>query len=176
MAKTYGTVTTFTAGSVLTAAQLNIAGTAVNNLVVPPSVQATRSAAQSIPSAGNTWISFTVKSYDTDGMFTPTDTKITIQTPGVYLVSAFVSYSSNATGLRLSVLEKNAASAGAGTRLAQSLANGIAADENGFSLVAVANLSAADTLHLVAYQSSGSPLNTGATGPYLSAQWIGRTS
>jgi len=93
MAKTYGTVTTFTAGSVLTAAQLNVASTAVNNLVVPAMVKVYRSTNLSsyTNQAAISWSASDTTS-DNDGMWNAsTPTYVTVQTTGLYLIG-FVSY------------------------------------------------------------------------------------
>lgn len=90
MAKTYGTVTTFTAGSVLTAAQLNVASTAVNNLVVPSMVLVRRTA-DATSYSSSAAVSWSSSSFDTDSMFAVgTPTYVTINTAGLYLVSAFL--------------------------------------------------------------------------------------
>jgi len=90
MAKTYGTVTTFTAGSVLTAAQLNVAGGAVNNLVVPATAQLYRTSDLTYTSNATIAYNGTTGAvplyWDTDGMTSVANT-ITIQTPGLYVLS-----------------------------------------------------------------------------------------
>jgi hypothetical protein len=176
MPKTYTTIPSVVAGETYGATAHNNIATTINNHTVPPMAQATRTAVQSIANNTTSFVSFTTESFDTDGMFTATDTKITVQTAGVYLVTGFMTYASNGTGARISSIEKNAASAGAGTRLAQFFGNGIAGDDFGVALSAVANLAANDTLHLTCYQTSGGALNTGASHPVLSAVWIGRIS
>ena len=87
MAKTYGTVTTFTAGSVLTAAQLNVASTAVNNLVVPAAAKARVTSTKALTAAGAavSWDAISAPGYDTDTMWSAgSPTRLTLNTPGIY--------------------------------------------------------------------------------------------
>lgn len=169
MAKTYGTVTTFTAGSVLTAAQLNVAGTAVNNLVVPPLCVVRRVAAQSIADNTVTLISFDTEDVDTDGMFTPTSTDITIQTAGVYVLSGIATLASAVTTslfLRLSV---NGSGIGDATYAGSSYTSSAALTIN-------KSLAVGDVVRCAVYQTGpATSKNTSATTQF-SVSWIGRTS
>lgn len=91
MAKTYGTVATFTAGSVLTAAQLNVASGAVNNLIVPAAARALLTGTQALTSAtAISWDSISASgAYDTDSMWSSgAKTRLTVTTPGIYVVVA----------------------------------------------------------------------------------------
>jgi len=99
MPKTYNTIGTFTSGAVLTAAQMNGIGTNVNNYRVPPICIARRNAAQSIANNTETSVSFDTEDVDTDGMFAPTSTNITIQTDGVYLLTGVVRLAATVDGL-----------------------------------------------------------------------------
>lgn len=103
MAKTYGTVTTFSSGSVLTAAQLNVAGGAVNNLVVPPSARVARTANLTAYASGAdiSWQTSTAANcHDTDAMWSAgTPARLTVTTAGIYLVtlSVYLSFAGTAT-------------------------------------------------------------------------------
>jgi hypothetical protein len=88
MAKTYTAAGTVAAGDVYTAAAHNIIATDVNNLIVPAYCQITRNANQSIPHATDTDVSLDTQIYDTDDMFAPTSSTITINTSGIWLVNA----------------------------------------------------------------------------------------
>ena len=148
-----------------------------NNVIVPPMVSATITANQSI--ANTTWafISFTSEGFDTDGMFAPTDTKITIQTGGIYLVTAQIGFATNGTGDRLIKIEKNAATPSNGTPLLSSFVDAIAVSDTHTTMSGLLSLSASDTLHMTVYQNSGGALNTAANPyPLLQATWVGRTS
>jgi hypothetical protein len=97
MPKTYGTVVTFTAGSVLTATQMNTIGTAVNNLVVPASCQLVRTS-DLTSYTSQTDVTFSSASWDTDSMFNAgTPTRITINTAGLYVVTMVGAVSATAT-------------------------------------------------------------------------------
>ena len=110
MAKTYGTVTTFTAGSVLTAAQLNVAGGAVNNLVLPASCQLVRTTNLTSYTASSdiTWSS---AAWDTDSMFSAgSPTQITVNTTGLFVITGMIQMSATATVTTANVdILKNAA-------------------------------------------------------------------
>ena len=189
MAKTYGTVTTFTAGSVLTAAQLNVASTAVNNLVVPPMAQIALTASTAVTTASHTAFSGFTNSnasatYDTDAMtsLSATPSAITVQTAGVYQVSATATWAANATGIRYARIVRSRG----GTLVAYAVAsvtNIGAVFEQQISLSGLIDCQANDLIRLMVYQDSGGNLNllSGAPtndfgGTRLSAVWIGRTS
>jgi hypothetical protein len=96
MAKTYNTIGTFTAGQVLTAAEMNELGENSNNYRVPPMVIARRTTNLTgyTNSAVIPWESVL---YDTEAPSDPmwltgaNASRITIQTPGTYAVS-FLGY------------------------------------------------------------------------------------
>ena len=96
MAKTYGTVATFTAGSVLTAAQLNVAGGAVNNLVVPATAQVRRTTNQTGVTSG-VLISWQSALWQNDGtMWAIGDpTKLYLNTTGLYVVTLHIALSAS---------------------------------------------------------------------------------
>ena len=176
MAKTYTAVPSVTAGSVYTAANYNTyTATNVSNLIVPPSLVISRVANQSVANTAWTFTSFDTKTTDTDGMAAsiPSDTKVTVQTAGLYQITSWVSFAANATGVRALILEKNAASASSGTRIAAVANAAIATYDQAQTLSMIANLAVSDTLHLSVFQTSGGAVNTTM---FLSATWIGRTS
>ena len=91
MAKTYNTISTFTSGQILTATQMNSIGTNVNNYRVPPMCMAVRTSDQTsyASDAAITWQSAT---YDTESPSDPmwasgSATRITAQTPGIYVIT-----------------------------------------------------------------------------------------
>jgi hypothetical protein len=94
MAKTYNTISTFTSGQVLTAAQMNEIGTNVNNSRVPPLCLLRKTATQACNNGSFTAITFGAgeELYDTDGMHsTITNTaRITPTTAGIYLFTGNV--------------------------------------------------------------------------------------
>lgn len=67
---------------------------------VPPVASVRRNATQSINDSAWTAISFDTETYDTDSMFAPTSTTITIVTGGIYLCCAQVFFAAHDTGYR----------------------------------------------------------------------------
>lgn len=174
MAKTYGTVTTFTAGSVLTAAQLNVASTAVNNLVVPPSVQV-RLTSDVNPYTSATPISWSSSAYDTDGMFS-SGTVVTVQTTGVYVVTftGYANATATLTRVTPNILKNGVSIANQESQGSTTLAY--------FSFGVITSCTAGDTLaanvgftggsaYILKGNASEAPSQT-----RLTATWIGRTS
>lgn len=95
MAKTYNTIGTFTAGQVLTAAEMNELGENSNNYRVPPScvVHRTTNATTINP------VDWETEQTDTDGMFViGTPSRVTINTAGIYLIN-FSGYMSGTSTL-----------------------------------------------------------------------------
>ena len=88
MAKTYTAAGSATAGDVYTASAHNVIVTDVNNLIVPAYCEIARVATQTINDATDTDISFDTEVHDTDGMFAPTSTTITVNTTGIYVITA----------------------------------------------------------------------------------------
>ena len=178
MAKTYGTVTTFTAGSVLTAAQLNVASTAVNNLVVPAAVRLDKTANQLISNVADTIITWPASAtFDTDSMYSSAATdRITITTAGIYVVTANITFANANAGERIVWLQKNASGT---TRFGMSRGMASTGGETTISISTVLSLSVSDYLQVGCYQANGTSVNVLATGTQptnLSATWIGRTS
>jgi hypothetical protein len=171
MAKTYTAAGSATAGDVYTATAHNVIVTDVNNLIVPPMVQCTRSSDLSYTSGANiTWNSET---YDTDAMHdTSSNTdRITIQTAGVYIVSLtlYLTFTGTLTGTNLKIAIAGSAAFETdwyGSRATDMVINGST----------TMSLNPADQL-------TASCIVIGATSPIVktslssfSATWIGRTS
>lgn len=171
MAKTYGTVTTFTAGSVLTAAQLNTAGTAINNLVVPPACVAGASATLNVANATWTAVTFTTERFDTDSLHdnVTNPSRFSITTPGIYQISSFVGWSGAVGGsLRDLAVRIN------GTTYVAYGRGPVAG--GGLTSVSVAyDLAAGDYVEIAAYQDSTVTMTVSADR-MASICWIGRTS
>lgn len=94
MPKTYNSIPTVSTGDVYTATAHNNIVTNVNNYRVPPMCRVLRSSDWTY---SGTYIEWNAEQYDTDGMFTPSSTSVTIQTDGVYSVSGFYSYTCTAS-------------------------------------------------------------------------------
>lgn len=176
MPKTYGTVQTFTAGSVLTASSLNTVGTAVNNLVVPSACRIVRTSDASFTS-GNA-ITFQSASasdggFDTDGMWAVgTPTRITIQTAGIYVCS-FCPYITSTGGTTIQAWIRLNGS----TALAESDATVAASGVQITSVSLIYSFAAAAYIEGLCVVNGTSPQQKGTTvSSALSAAWIGRTS
>lgn len=187
MAKTYGTVTTFTAGSVLTAAQMNVAGGAINNLVVPAACRVTRAAALSIANNSFVAVNFDTTTYDTDSFVGATKTFLTINTPGIYSITATVGWGAVAAGARGVILALNPTLSGSGdtttisstTRIGANFVTGIgsASSQTTQPVCATYSFAANDRISLGVFQSSGGALGIDFTdGFHFALTWIGRTS
>lgn len=187
MPKTYGTVTTFTAGSVLTAAQLNVAGGAVNNLVVPAAARIRLTSNYASTNSTHTLLGFTstnaTKDYDTDSMITlsASASSITINTPGIYVCTASIDYTASSVGVRYVRAVRNRA--GTKTGIAASMYVPTASDAHA-CISGMIECAANDVIELYGFQTSGGSLNILAAdasgieygGTWMSVAWIGRTS
>ena len=97
MAKTYNTIGTFTAGQVLTAAEMNEIGENSNNYRVPPTVRAVRTSDLTGYTSGAP-ITWQAEEWDTDAMWDSGDpTKIYFPTAGIYSISLKVRLACTAT-------------------------------------------------------------------------------
>ncbi|MEX2103082.1 MAG: hypothetical protein WD805_03895 [Gaiellaceae bacterium] len=130
---------------------------------------------QAVPSGTFTKVTFDVETYDTDGMFDPAaPTRLTVKTPGVYLVTGAVRWDPNATGSRSIGIVRNdigIAFLAADTRDAVATAS-TATRQN---VSTVARLAAGDYVELKAEQTSGGSLNINHNGSpqvHLSATWL----
>jgi hypothetical protein len=171
MPKTYTAIPSVSTGDVYQAAAHNNIATTINNIVVPSVCFVSRASAQSINNSTWSFVSFTTEVIDNDGCFAATDSKITIQTAGVYSVSASTAFASNATGNRMMLIETNAASAATGTiqtQIAQVACNGVSTNSTVATLI---DCAASTTIHVSVWQSSGGALN--ATDSTLRVAWVG---
>jgi hypothetical protein len=153
--------------------------TGVNNLIVPPAVSCLRSTTQSIANGTDTFVTWPIEVYDTDGMFTAGSDTVTIQTAGIYLITAGILYAANSTGYRVLAIMKNPSSA---TDTASCLSNHWGPTTTIPAVVntsATATFAASDTIKIVAAHNAGTSLNIGSvTVPVtrLSVTWVGRAS
>lgn len=178
MAKTYGTVTTFTSGSVLTAAQLNVASTAVNNLVVPAACRLKLNNAVASFTSGNpiSWESIASPGFDTDSMWSAGNaSRITFNTAGIYVVTGSVfdsvtvatsTYQTvtirvNGTTSHASQAKETSVTAGVGTSLSVSM---------------IYNATAGDYVELLYTYTSGTHTIQNNNVTQFGAAWVGRTS
>ena len=176
MAKTYNTISTFTSGAILTAAQMNGIGTNVNNYRVPPMcmVYRTSNLTSYSSTAAITW---QAESYDTDSMWS-SGTNITIGTDGVYLIQFKVHVTATATmtaatpqilvnGTVVGVTYNTSIFSGIATQSGMTYVTSLAAGNTVAGAVEIAGGSA--------YIIKGGTLNT-ADASALSVTWLGQVS
>lgn len=139
----------------------------------PPACRVFHNANQSIAvSAVSQILAFNSERYDTSTMHDPAaNTKITIPTAGLYLVTAGVEFASNATGYRqIELLVGGATFIGIDNRTA---VNG---DTTKLNIATVYKFTAGQYIEVRALQNSGGALNVtnfGQSSPEFSATWVG---
>jgi len=123
-------------------------------------VQIRRAANQSITTATETAISFDTENLDFGGWWS-SGTTITVPAGAIptgyttvgILMMATLKFATNATGIRKIILQKN------GTEINSLQASGLASDVTIVQMTDLTTVAAADTLTLLAYQTSGGNLN-----------------
>jgi hypothetical protein len=172
--------TTFVAGSILTAAQLNSNVRDGGNfwLTVKPVAVTRATAAQSIPNTTFTTVLFDTDDYNNDGMHsTITNTgRLTCVTAGRYLFAFTGGLTSNATGIRATKLQIDY-QAGGNRALGGSSDAAGNSTEYASSVVGTELMSVGDYVHMDLYQASGGALNTtityfgGSNGACRASAW-----
>jgi hypothetical protein len=156
--------------------------TRIGSLTVPPIVRVRRATTQSITNATDTFITWTIEDIDTDGCFTASSDTVTIQTDGVYLVTAGMTFAANATGYRRMDVFKNPSNASDYGNAIFSVQYPVSSGTDDSFLMgsSIQSFTSGQTIKAAVAQTSGGALNVGnATFPYvshLSATWMGRTS
>lgn len=169
----YTSPATVVTGTTITTAWGNSVKAATDFLANPPACRARRTTNQSLTTAVAAAIAFDAERYDTDSMHSTSvnTSRITIVTPGLYLLTGHVSFASNATGVREVYLYLNNT-----TRLVDVVTTPVTGDSTRVTATTVYKLAAADYVEMFAYQTSGGALNVEAIGnhsPELSATWVG---
>lgn len=166
---TIPTIPSFSAGAVLTAAQMNNVKAVSDFWALTPRCSVYQSAPQSIPNSTVTAIAFDVEVYDIvqsgdspSHDNTTNNTRVYIRTTGKYEISGQVYYASNATGVRLADIRLNAAGSGAGgTRLVLNQNSPLSGVGTPVACVPIeASLTAGDYVEIFGQQTSGGALNT----------------
>ena len=173
MAKTYNTFTDVATGDVYTAAAHNDVLENINNYRVPPMCRVKQTSGQSVAYNTNVILSFDDEDFDTDAMHdnATNNSRITINTAGVYLVVAGIRYTAGvSTTTRISVL-KNGGSAGIDER-------GPNNTRSGQQVTGYYNLAVADYLEAEVYQNNTATTARITETPYtfLSVAWVGQAS
>lgn len=138
-------------------------------LAAPPTAKMTLVAAQSLTNNTVQGVLFDTNEFDTDGMVDLVNDRLIIQTPGLYLLQAMMTFSGNATGARTMYMTINGSVKNADYRATLGSAFSTIANVGGLH-----RLAAGDLITLQAFQNSGgslavSPVNG---GPFLSALWV----
>lgn len=169
----------WTAGAVPTASQLDAGVRDVETFLLnPPHATAYHSVDRTLTTATWTLAIFDSEVEDNDGIHSTASntSRLTCQTPGLYLVTANVFFAGNATGGRGINITKN----GAGTRGATSSAisdgftPGVANTNQLVSATCEVRMAATDHLELFLFQGSGGNLSYigGASGTKFSMRWV----
>lgn len=177
----YTTPRTWVAGEHPTAAQFNAnIRDNVSFLANPPACRVYRATSQSITNNSLTVVTFDTERYDTDSMHSTSSltSRITINTAGIYVVSAHIVWQADTDYTRrLFDLLLNGATIIA-RKSDESAAHGIANDE-GWNLSTQYKLAAADYVEVRVFQtntSAGANNVTAATNysPEFAATWVGK--
>jgi hypothetical protein len=180
MAKTYDTISTFTSGQVLTAAQMNQIGTNSNNYRVPPIAILNKTASQSIANNTGVLVSWDAEDTDTDAMWS-SGSQITCSTAGVYMVNAAVTWQSATLGIRRMNIQKN----NGGSYDTADVVWEVNNDATPISiftqtLTAAIKLAANDVISIGVLHNQGSPIsintNANAYQTWVSVIWQGQAS
>jgi len=178
MPKTYTTIPSVVAGETYSATAHNVIATTINNHTVPPSVSVYSTANVTCANNAFTRLSFTTANYDTDSMKgAGTVTGLSINTTGLYLITCYVTFDTNATGNRGVYIDRGTASS-----ITTIIGYGYGAPQNAnYSDVlatALVSLTAGDTIQAFGWQNSGGNLDSlgGLANRAFAATWIGRTS
>lgn len=178
MAKTYTTVPDKAAGDIFTEGMWD---TYIkdngNNLIVPPSCRATQSSGTSLSDNTETTVAFNTEAWDTDGMHdtVTNNSRITIQTAGVYVVTAGLAVTSSVSVGMYAALRVNGSTYIA---KAQDATNGGSLGARFLGVHAVYSFAAADYIELRALQTNASPASrtTDTTYTWMAAAWVGKAS
>lgn len=131
----------------------------------------------------NTWLAFPAwdtEDEDTDNMHSTTvnSSRITINTPGLYLVTSSVSFNANATGARGLGLRKNGVGTSPNIKGRSLIQSTGAVVETTPTFASVVKFIASDYIEVMAWQSAATPLAyailTGEHTPSFTVTWIGR--
>jgi hypothetical protein len=177
VAKTYNTIGTFTAGNVLTAAEMNDIGENSNNYRVPPMCRVVSTGDTAI--AHNTFVAESfdgTEAFDTDSMHDPSSnpSRITINTAGVYLITGNVLWQLNTNGSRQLWIRLNGS-----TYIAGNDARCDASYDMPQVVTTLYEFAANDYVELVLRQDSNVSLNSKTAASYAAtfqALWVGQVS
>jgi hypothetical protein len=191
MAKTFvSSLPSVSTGSTWTATAANNLLTTMNSHTVPPLIRVRRAAAQTISVNTAQAVYWDTQDINTDGTsaFTASSNIVTIQTTGVYLVSATLNYpAASGSGPYGVAIYANptiaspgtSATITAGTRITGTLANlSSGSTQTVVTCSTIYSFNANDTIAVLAYQNSvaGVALSTTNEQNTLSIAFMGRVS
>ena len=167
------TIATFTAGQVLTAAELNQMKAVADFWALTPRMYAYAATGQSIPNGTGTAVALDAEIYDIpnnydgsgDSQFHSTFTtnsRLWIRTPGKYEITGQVQLASNATGVRTVQVRLNAAgNVASGTLLGTNQQSPLTGASTSVAITPIeVDLVGGDYIEMFATQTSGGALNT----------------
>lgn len=172
MAKDYNSFTDVATGDVYTAAAHNLVLENINNYRVPPSVKLERTTGQVVYDASTATMVWDSEAWDTDAMHdnATNQDRITINTPGIYLVIGAVRYTAGISDDSSLTINLNGS-------LVVRDEGGPANTAGGRTASLMLNLSAADYLTMQVYQNnSANTSRTTTSGTFFSAAWLGQAS
>lgn len=146
----------------------------LNYLLAPPILDIRQTTTQSIPDNTHTANTFNTEDQDSSGMhstLTNTD-RCTAVYPGWYQFSGGASFEGNATGMRGTYWDKNAAAVNGSNTLGP---NNGTSPWQGATRTKYIFLNVNDYGRLMVYQNSGAARNTAVTAqeqPHISAHWL----
>jgi hypothetical protein len=171
----------FSAGSILTAAQLNTYLTAaVTFLINVPAVELRQTSAQSFANGSTTTaMTWDTEDFDNDGMHNGTNpTRVTAQTAGRFLTGGGIAWTGSTTGRRGSWYRLNGSSVkpSGECMLQAGSASVVALPVRTISTF----LNVGDYLELMGYQEAGGSLSTNVAidvgeQPSFTLRWVGNT-
>ena len=173
MPKDYNSFSDVATGDVYSAANHNLILENINNYRVPPSVKLERTTGQVVYDASAAIMVWDSEVWDTDAMHdnATNQDRITINTPGIYLVIGAVRYSAGISDDSSVTIWLN------GSTFIVRDEGGPANTAGGRTVSALVNMNANDYLHLQVYQNnSANTSRTTTSGTFFSAMWQGQVS
>ena len=137
-----------------------------SNTITFPAVRVSNSANQSINDSSDTALSWNTEDFDTGMHAAGNPTRITITTAGIYMFVAQVTWPANATGTRQCYMKLNNT-----TNMANNNINAAASRGTDHQITEVRSFAANDYVEVIAYQTSGAPINV-ETDSFFAAYYL----
>lgn len=172
----YTTPHTITVGELVTVDTMNDEwGGNVAFLANPPACRVYHNTTQSISNSTKTALSFNSERYDTDTMHdtATNNTRLTIKTAGLYIVTGHAAFAGNSTGDRSIIVRLGGATEIAGNL--QRAPSGVT-EWAVMSVATIYRFAVNEYVELLVYQTSGGALSTtqvASLTPEFAATWIG---